>query len=88
MAEPIDIVAQVVRSDATEIAREILEALAFHGWHLTEKPPQDLIEDFAHVAHLLRIYINKDNASFKATLSNNSNIILAALDMAAGWTEP
>lgn len=38
--------------------------------------------DFARVAALLRLFANEDNQKFQATLSNNSNIILAALDLA------
>lgn len=39
--------------------------------------------DFAEVALLLRLFVNEDSQKFQATLSNNSNIILAALDLAA-----
>lgn len=39
-------------------------------------------EDYRHLAALLRANLN--NSSFRAILSNNFNIILAALDLAAG----
>lgn len=45
-------------------------------------------EDFAHIADLLRTAIEKkQDAWFSAVLSNNFNIILAALDIAAESTE-
>lgn len=44
--------------------------------------------DFSHVAALLRAAINsRDDTSFKAIMSNNFNIILAALDIAANQKE-
>jgi hypothetical protein len=47
-----------------------------------EFPPAE----YAYIAGLLRRHMNKDNARFHAVLSNNLNIILAALDTAAGTT--
>lgn len=39
-------------------------------------------EDYAHIAELLRAKLQSDG-EFKAVLSNNFNVILAALDIAA-----
>ena len=41
-------------------------------------------EDYAFTAKLLRDNCNSNQAIFRAVCSNNLNIILAALDMAAG----
>jgi hypothetical protein len=44
-------------------------------------------EDYAHTAELLRKYMNdRSPDNFRAICSNNLNIILAALDLAAGRT--
>jgi alpha-galactosidase/6-phospho-beta-glucosidase family protein len=54
----------------------------------TEIPPDFTPGDFAHVADLMRQYANTEEPKLKAVLSNNFNVILAALDRAARAPDP